>query len=860
MDTALDNTLVQESLKRTLHSFYKITGRSNIRKITREVYFRNDISCGISGCLTCPKSNLPGILDPNATIYVLTVDIILKQMTACEKWLRNCIITATVANEVNRRSKKSYGKLKELLKLPEGGYYYFSNENFKDTFERELANESVAERDYRAVVSCARWYKEHLKGTQVILLVHAKTDDIVKLHDPNLELLTIQELAQSLEGKVPNVMEFVVTATSDDDVSKSSFGNAQGAIDDKAIYPMHLSEMEMQRGIESGKYYRGKLTMYVGSYLHGFVSCDSEEYKISGALNLNRAIDGDFVCVELITGNTQSPHVLIKVTDEPREEEQTEEALLDAHMEEQPVELVKRHCRVVGILKRNWRQYCGSLMPPLDESIVGESYNITECIFIPVDVRIPFIKIETKMAKNLYNKRLVVAIDSWSRYSNRPSGHWVEIIGDVDNVDVESQVIFKEHDVITREFSSEAYKELPPDDWQIPQEEIERRFDFRNHLIFSIDPPGCKDIDDALGFRRLPNGNLEFSVHIADVTHFVRPNSALDQEASQRCTTVYLVDRRTDMLPSLLTTNLCSLVANQNRLTFSVVWEMTNDGCIVSTRFYKGIINSVKAFTYKEAQQVIDSDARTDIAIALREMNRIAKLHRSLRFQRGAVHLESSDVKFEFENRDIETLEPYVIYDTNQMVEEFMLLANMHVASEIYKRFPKCTLCRRHPAPVEERLNALKRALECKGLPRFEFASAKKLNASLEQISKGTNKSIASAIRIMTTRCMSQAVYCSSGDVAQKDFNHYGLAADLYTHFTSPIRRYADILVHRLLSAAIGIDSLPMDLQYKLTEQCEMLNKRHRNAHWCSRHSVKLFAHLYFKCKVQFSLAIMNIV
>ncbi|GIX63972.1 exosome complex exonuclease RRP44 [Babesia caballi] len=875
----------QRPLKRTLRSFWRASGHSHVKRFTREVYHRTDIGCGVASCGVCERSTAQGTLDGDKPVLVLTVDVLMKQMTFCERCLTNCVIPATVANEVRRRSLTMYARMKKLLQTvdaasedgdaemdyeasPQRRFYLFSNENFEATFLEDTGEETAAERDDRLIEKCATWYQSHLPGCRVVLLSNnttprtedtdsqppcaaPETGDVSMIDPPTaslpLQRMTVDEWARELKPTIDDVFEHVVPARPDD----AKRGGATGA-DDGALYPMHLSEAEMQEGIERGRYHSGILNMYVGSFQHGYVSCGKEEYKISGCDNLNRAIHGDCVCIEVIEGGQTAADAAPEATtgavtpEEVVGEESEDVKLLDDAKNEKPAECIKKECRVVGIVKRNWREYCGSLMPIDDAVDITGSHLAVQRVFVPVDARIPFIFIDTRKSSELEGKRIVVAIDSWDRFSRKPCGHWVEIIGDVEDMETESAVILREHEVITRDFPARAYEELPPADWKPSEAEVARRMDFRGQLVFSVDPPSCKDIDDALGFRTLENGRVEVSVHIADVTHFVRAGGWLDREAAQRCTTVYLVDRRTDMLPSLLTTNLCSLVANEDRLCFSVVWEFDENDAICSTRFGKGIIRSRRAFSYQEAQALLDAGGSDETTKALQGLNRLAKLLRSQRFERGAVELESPDVKFEYDLTDIRKMEKYVLYDTNRMVEEFMLLANVSVAAKIFERFPTGALLRRHPPPVEERLKALQRSLAQHQFD-FEFGNSRDLNASLRRIVDRSDSSVGSAVRILTTRCMSQAVYCSSGDNGVADFRHYGLCSELYTHFTSPIRRYADVVVHRLLAAALDIEAMDPSFYQELPAQCEALNHRHRNAKWCGRESIKLFAYLFLK-------------
>ncbi|RNA39969.1 Exosome complex exonuclease RRP44, partial [Brachionus plicatilis] len=464
--------------------------------------------------------------------------------------------------------------------------------------------------------------------------------------------------------------------------------------------------------------------------------------------------------------------------------------------------------RVVGIIKRNWRPYCGMLQ-------VSDLSDAVRHMFIPSEKRIPKIRIETRQSDQLKDQRIVVSIDCWPRDSRYPLGHFVRSLGPIGDKETENQVLLLEHDVPNYPFPQSVLDCLPSLPWTIPQEEKAKRLDLTHLNICSVDPPGCTDIDDALHCIVLPNGNYQCGVHIADVTHFIRPGTSIDAEARRRSTTVYLVDQRIDMVPELLSSNLCSLRDDGPRYAFSVLWEIQpSDAQIVKTEFHKTIILSRASLTYAQAQMKIDdSTASDELTQGLRRLNGIAKILKTGRIRNGALSLASNEIRF---NLDSETHDPIDVIskelmETNSMVEEFMLLANVTVAKKIYEVFPQCACLRRHPAPPVSNFDPLVKAAESKNI-KIEVESGKQLADSLDKAVDRNNLFFNTMLRMLTTRCMMQALYFCSGLFPQSEFEHYGLAAPIYTHFTSPIRRYADILVHRLLAAAINADTTYPDL------------------------------------------------
>lgn len=447
-------------------------------------------------------------------------------------------------------------------------------------------------------------------------------------------------------------------------------------------------------------------------------------------------------------------------------------------------------------------------------------------------------------------------MDFWDSKHKYPFGHFVDVLGDSNDIVTESKVIQFEHNVETRAFSHQVLACLPAEgaNFKITDEELSKRWDFRNLNVCSVDPPGCRDIDDALHAIVLPNGNYEIGVHIADVTHFVRPDAHIDKEAAHRCTTVYLVDKRTDMLPKQLTEDLCSLRSGVDRLAFSCVWELNpENGRQINVRFGKSVIHSRASLSYGEAQTKIDDKKdKSDMTKSLRILLGVSKILKEKRRQNGALTLASTQVKFAF---DQETHDPtdvtfYSLQDTNFMIEEFMLLANISVATKILEHFPSCSVLRRHTSPKANMIKDFSKLLESQGY-NLDYSSSRALADSLDGITKKDDPFFNKVTRILTTRCMNEAVYFGTADFDYPEYHHYGLAAGLYTHFTSPIRRYADVLVHRLQSAAIDLDSLPTMIsnKQKLAETCERMNMRHRNARFASRASSDYFSYLFFKDK-----------
>jgi len=407
--------------------------------------------------------------------------------------------------------------------------------------------------------------------------------------------------------------------------------------------------------------------------------------------------------------------------------------------------------------------------------------------------------------------KVVVTLVSWSEDGDSPIGKVTEVLGKPGEHNTEIHAILAEYG-LPYDFPTEVERFADTIDTSIKAEEIAKRRDMRDTLTFTIDPKDAKDFDDALSFEVLDNGNYEIGIHIADVSHYVQPDTILEDEAYERATSVYLVDRVVPMLPEVLSNNACSLRPNEEKYTFSAIFEMDRDNAGIKNQWFgRTVINSDERFAYEEAQHIIETekgDIPKDISIrdeaysvsdvvveATLEMDRLAKIMRSRRMQDGALSFDKLEVKFILN----ENSEPEGVYfkeskDANKMIEEFMLLANKKVAEFIGKQKPKKTFVYRvHDDPDPDKLLALNGIVARFG-HKLDFKDKKSISSSLNQLlSDVKGKKEQNLVDTLTIRSMSKAIYTTD------NIGHYGLSFDYYTHFTSPIRRYPDVMVHRLL-------------------------------------------------------------
>ncbi|KAJ6652925.1 hypothetical protein lerEdw1_010503 [Lerista edwardsae] len=819
----------------TSRTFLKRTRSGAVMKVVREHYLRDDISCGAAACRLCgssgqedgqaPQSLLEAqpsgaasSLCPDPHYLLLDANLLLHQIDIVEDpVIRNVIILQTVLQEVRKRSAPVYKRIKDVIANPEKHFYSFTNEHHKETYIEQEQGENSNDRNDRAIRLAVKWYNEHLKQVQteekmqVVLLTNDRRNKEKALEE-GITAYTCEEYIKSLIAN-PELVDRLASLNDEENEIESG----------RIIFSEHLPLSKLQHGIKSGLYLQGTFRANRDNYLEATVwvhgDGDEREIIIQGLRNLNRAVHEDVVAVELLPKDAWvAPSSVVLLDEEGQNEDDGEK--------EEGENSARRH------------------------------------LFTPADRRIPRIRIETRQASVLEGQRIIVAIDGWPRNSRYPNGHFVKNLGAAGDKETETEVLLLEHDVPHQPFSQAVLSFLPKMPWSITDQDMKLREDLRHLCVCSVDPPGCTDIDDALHCRDLENGNLEVGVHIADVSHFIRPGNALDQESAKRGTTVYLCEKRIDMVPELLSSNLCSLRSNVDRLAFSCIWEMDHNANILKTRFTKSAINSKASLTYAEAQMRIDSSSMNDdITASLRRLNKLAKILKTRRRNNGALTLSSPEVRFHMdsETHDPIDLQTKELKETNSMVEEFMLLANISVAQKIYDEFSEHALLRKHPAPPPSNYDILVKAAKSKanfviivspplGL-EIKTDSAKNLADSLDNAESPSFPYLNTLLRILATRCMMQAVYFCSG--MDNDFHHYGLASPIYTHFTSPIRRYADIIVHRLLAVAIRADSTYPDLtdKHKLADLCKNLNYRHKMAQYAQRSSVAFHTQLFFKSK-----------
>lgn len=504
---------------------------------------------------------------------------------------------------------------------------------------------------------------------------------------------------------------------------------------------------------------------------------------------------------------------------------------------------------VLEVITRKRTEYVGVLQLSKDFGfLIADDPRMHVDIFIPGE----------KLLGALNGQKVLVKMTEWEKWKNNPIGEVLEVLGNPGENETEIHSILAEFG-LPYSFPEQLDREADKIPVEITEKEVAARRDFRGITTFTIDPVDAKDFDDALSFRVLENGNFEIGVHIADVTHYVRPGSPIDEEARKRATSVYLVDRVVPMLPEILSNHVCSLRPYEDKLCFSSVFEMNHHGRIMHKWFGKTVINSGRRFTYEEVQDLLEEGSRmieegaepgsgreNDFHRELMQLNSLAKILRKERVKKGAISFNKIEVKFHLDDK----ASPVGVFfktqqDSHKLIEEFMLLANRSVAELAGKNVQKAVpagekekggapfVYRVHDVPSEEKISAFSQFIRKFGY-KLSTTNRKNISRELNSVLDSVKgRSEENMIETLAVRTMMKAIYTT------KNIGHYGLAFDHYTHFTSPIRRYPDMMVHRLLNDYLADTVVQKGQAESLEEQCKHCSMMEKLSEEAERASVK---------------------
>ncbi|CAO3598818.1 unnamed protein product [Absidia cylindrospora] len=631
------------------------------------------------------------------------------------------------------------------------------------------------------------------------------------------------------------------------------------------FYNYFMEYNEVMSGLEKGDLYKCQLRINKRKRMDAYATSDTlgEDIYLFGDNARNRALDGDVVVVRLLDVDTiwkkrterdkrfnekrkqqnqddtdQKDETTISNTNDDTAipvatlaEDDTVNAKDNAIEQEDDDENSDRKPKYAGevvyILDRaEGMTYTGIISthrPGLFQKKSEDSKKTSEIKYVwfkPTDKRTPLMMIDIRNAPDdvvsnaeFYEKQLVeAALVRWPISYRAPFGRIVRCLGPVGVLKAEEQAVLTDNNITDAPFDDLVMNHLDKIPRTIAASEITKRRDLRNELIFTIDPLAAKDLDDALHIKRLGDGNFEVGVHIADVSYYVKQDTLLDSEARKRGTTTYLVNRAIPMLPNPLCEDLCSLTPLEDKLAFSVIWKLDHDGNIIDTWFGRTVIRSCAKLAYDDAQSVVDHGhlpkdtvitdySKEQVESNIMDLFKLSTTMRKRRYEGGALSMNSVKLSFTL-NEDDEPIGVSVFEakEANKLVEEFMLLANISVAQKIWEVYPSCSLLRRHECPIERRLNQFLDLTRELGYD-FDIGSAAGLQTSFDELDDLDVKNV---LLVLAIQPMRRAMYVCSGAVRNKQYLHYALNQDYYTHFTSPIRRYADVVVHRLLDAAIS--------------------------------------------------------
>lgn len=566
--------------------------------------------------------------------------------------------------------------------------------------------------------------------------------------------------------------------------------------------------IEVERGkfkaIINTEYHTGIIE--VNARKTGYVICDDfEEDIFIASNNLNKALDGDEVELYVFKRRQRG----------------------------------RQEGEITQILKRAKSEFVGVIQINKNFAfVIPDSPKMYADVFVPIN----------KIKKAEDGDKVVVKIEEWPEKADSPIGKVTNVLGKVGEHNTEIHSILAEYG-LPNEFPLEVEQYANKIDTSITESEIKKRRDMREILTFTIDPKDAKDFDDALSFKRLENGHYEVGIHIADVSHYLKEGTILDDEAYERATSVYLVDRVVPMLPEILSNGACSLRPHEEKYTFSAVFEINDRAELKNQWFGRTVTYSDARFAYEEAQEIIETKSNSiskeisltgesykvdqTISDAVLKLDELAKILRRKRMQSGAISFDKVEVKFNLD----EANNPIGVFfktskDANKLIEEFMLLANKKVAEFIGKQNPKKTFIYRiHDEPNDQKLADLQNVVSRFGY-KLDFRDRKSITTSLNTLLKEVvGKKEQNLVDTLTIRTMSKAEY------SVYNIGHYGLAFDYYSHFTSPIRRYPDVMVHRLLQHYLdGGKSVKEEL---FEERCMQASKMEYLATKAERDSIK---------------------
>ena len=864
-----------------------------------ERYLRGDISCGSAACANC-RQDWPS-LPADAEAYVIPDYQCLERYLDCFQEESFCDGVIILRSEIQ---KIGYGKIRLLSRLRN---LYRDKRRHAYLFD-DLHHEDVAtlRRELPSALAAAIWYWSHLSKTKRICVViddmeayHKRFDAFLTKVKHNIEIIST---GRYFQGRWSGYRD-------------KTIWNLFEAIEEKIEEKKELRERESMQGakvalastLESGKYVQGILHVESGGRSRAVVEphlIGSNDSKTRSGLNSivhlvsqehrGRAMHGDEVIVVIdrventeLGGPASADSIQFSTIIE------NEGEIIETSGYDQDMHLLGK---VVAVTRRQVSDLvvtiCEKDKTAL-QSLPSQDGTMHSVICIPFDRRFPKMRLKSRGMSRLLGKRLLVRFIEWRQASNYPEVHLIKVMGDIGDLKTETDLILLRHDLLFGDFNKDALREVPASscksigNWvpsiDLINTEIKKgRLDLRHEFVVSVDPPGCTDVDDAFHLKELSEEAFEIGVHIADVSYFVRNNSLLDDEAAARCTTVYLVDRRLNMLPDSVSEDAASLLSNVTRFAVSIIWQISKkDFSTMGVWIGRTIIQSKYQLAYEQAQSILDG-SRDTARCGVKSLHDLKFLERSFhvlrdlafsrfkkRLSSGAIDLDSKELGFTT-NKSTGAPEQIKIktnIDMMKIIAEIMIFANQEAALKIHSVFPTSCLIRCHSPPEKKKLESLAvflknvEQMHTRTIPgdRRFFVDPQSFGKDLQALhSILENEGTKSLLKARANRALAEARYMQAGSTSST--NHFGLGLTMYTHFTSPIRRYSDIIVHRQLLEAIQSNmshdnkSTISDLDQKVTN----MNTRNRASKLAQRECSLLYLLLLFHSKPQAEMAIVT--
>ena len=852
-----------------------------------ESYTRHDIPCGSGRCtsLQCspPQCSPPSIrselvryLFPSAEVLSAFLDVFESNDVAESEAL---VVLQSEASRIGRGKTRLLSRIRRLVR---------SNKRRSVVLFDDVHHADVDAKDVRGV---AAWYEHHV-GHEI---------ECVPLG--NIAAVDAYFHAVWPRDSAPwNLYE------SQRELRASSFG-VQDREDERGNeagtwVDRRWGDEDVERGIEEGRLVKGRLEVDIrqSRELAWVVVGGERVAMVVGKKDRWHAMHGDVVVVEMLaegggyagdehggeTGSGTGEEG--KGAEDVEVDEEQSSGLVEQLADDVPSRTYNnmdtRRARVVHVPGEQQRPDVIVSISP-DDVETAEAKKTSSVLCVPFDYRFPKMRLRSAYLGNYVGKRLLVRVIGWKDDDLFPHVHVIKALGEMGDVETEISCILNRHGIDHDDFSRIALADLPEASYRVEDEvatalESGDRADFRSRFVVSIDPPGCTDVDDAFHVRLLDDatGAFELGIHIADVTHYLLPNTPLDEEALFRSTTVYLVDRRLNMLPARISEDVASLLCERPRFAVSVVWTGKRSGnslTLGQPQFHRSIIESRYQLTYANAQAILDGSANLAVcgmksASDLAEMRTALELVQSLAWNRlstrladGAIELDSKELRFDLDADGLPTsLHEKQTIDSMKIIAELMILANEAVATQLHRTFPRDALLRCHAAPDArklERIREFSRELSDRiALATTEkdvFVDVHRFGADLRSVRRAIPGNAVPLLQMTANRCLSEARYVRAASTPSS--RHFGLAIDLYTHFTSPIRRYADVIVHRQLLASMALESSrPTSYPALQEHMVDTMNERNRASKLAQRECTLLYLLLYLATSPQTAQAIVQ--